>query len=133
MADAMTAEPTLLNDLNTTAPLDSSLEIAKFYHELDTSITSPANVALARYWLQSCLECHSDCAKFGAMANGPKRLVNIQRPQQPFLENYEDDSKYGALSYTRGQSRRLLNCLHNVQSHYHHILYHQVPKTFKDV
>ena len=104
-----------------------------FSSKFDTSTMSSASMALAKAWVGMCLDEHPRCASFGHQERGPARLVNITRPESPFLENAgRTTGEYVALSYKWGQSRRLLTCLHNLEAHYQALPLHSLPRTFKD-
>jgi len=98
---------------------------------IDTSTTSPANLALASVWLSNCLINHRPCQQAQRDIKFPRRIINISDPSSPFLENGENKvDQYVTLSYKWGQSKRYVTTTNNLKTHMKEIPIKDLPQTF---
>lgn len=111
----------------------------------DMSTGSLANFELARTWLSDCelhhydvepRACHHPPARDGA---GPKilpaRLINVENPQCPFLQETSSMSslpRYAALSYCWGEGDRLTTTMVTLSAFKTSLPLPNLPKTFRD-
>jgi Heterokaryon incompatibility protein (HET) len=99
----------------------------------DCSTASPANIALARFWLRNCLENHRPCRNALPNEALPSRIINIKDPQRPFMEDGKRRSEpYVTLSYKWGNSARYFATSANLSLLQKAIARNELPKTFRD-
>ncbi|KAH7066308.1 heterokaryon incompatibility protein-domain-containing protein, partial [Paraphoma chrysanthemicola] len=100
----------------------------------DDSTLSSSNIALASFWLKSCLHGQSTvCRSLATCAVSPRRTINIRDPDRPFLQDKGNRQiGYVALSYKWGTSKRYMSLVTNVHEHYRAIALDALPKTFFD-
>ncbi|KAI0441192.1 heterokaryon incompatibility protein-domain-containing protein [Xylaria telfairii] len=98
---------------------------------------SHENMRLARHWVKDCLEHHDMCARGSSHHQGkfvPKRLVDTQDPNRPFLLAATDgmsNAKYIALSYAWGNGReRFTTTKTNFKDYQNGIPVKLAPRTF---
>lgn len=111
----------------------------------DMSTGSLANFELARTWLSDCelhhydvepRACHHPPALDGAGPRTlPARLINVENPQCPFLQETSSMSslpRYAALSYCWGEGDRLTTTMSTLSAFETSLPLSNLPKTFRD-
>ncbi|KAI8635202.1 heterokaryon incompatibility protein-domain-containing protein [Xylariaceae sp. FL1651] len=124
--------PRLIRHQNTNA-----LEVSVPQPALPDHTGSMANMALARQWIQDCLQNHDTCAigrSKGHATYLPTRLVNVQDPEHPFLQTAVDalGSEYVAFSYAWGHGGRFVSTKNNFIVHKHRIPLKPLPRSFAE-
>lgn len=102
----------------------------------DTSTGSASNLAVAKLWLQNCLDSHSLCAKIIAQQRTkfhPRRLINLEDPRKPVLQVISGaTAPYIALSYAWGEGKRFLTLKRDYEEYQSCLPVEKFPRTFKD-
>lgn len=111
-----------------------NLESDLFSPWIDASTISLSNMALASFWLQSCMRQHRVCTDLQKPSRLPNRIIDISDPQKPILsDGLGRDEPYVTLSYKWGEARRYITTSKNLAQHTKQgIPLSELPQTFKD-
>ncbi|KAK1829442.1 heterokaryon incompatibility protein-domain-containing protein [Podospora conica] len=104
----------------------------------DMTTGSMANFELVRLWLSEC-QNHGPCNRDPPAADGrprtfPLRLINVENPQFPFLQetNNIPNPRYAALSYCWGEGSRATTTMSTLSAFQTSLPLSRLPKTFRD-
>jgi len=109
----------------------------------DMTTGSLANFELARLWLSDCERYHDGprgCNHDPPAPDGrpklfPARLINVENPQSPFLQetsNIPTSPRYAALSYCWGDGSRVTTTMSSLPAFQTSLPRSHLPKTFLD-
>lgn len=102
---------------------------------LPASTDDSETLQLMRYWLQTCLERHSDCRE-QTEAKLPTRVINIgsnSDKQPPYvMETHGRSGTYVTLSHRWGHPPPLETKLSNLERHKDAVPLADIPPTFKE-